>query len=159
MTPWIVDLQAPLSMGFLEPKSDPSKRSVLHDLGTLVVIFRHLSTFSLEKAMATHSSTLAWRIPGMGEPGGLPSMGSHRVRHDWSDLAAAAAATFPHPFNKRVISRNSAYDMSDAEFQGVPETVRSGESHPPGCVCKHHSCSIAGRKIFQVLLKNWYWAI
>ena len=42
--------------------------------------------------MATHSSVLAWRIPGTGEPGGLPSMGSHRVRHDWSDLAAAAAA-------------------------------------------------------------------
>ena len=41
--------------------------------------------------MATHSSVLAWRIPGMGEPHGLPSMGSHRVRHDWSDLAAAAA--------------------------------------------------------------------
>ena len=38
--------------------------------------------------MATHSSVLAWRIPGMGEPGGLLSMGSHRVRHDWSDLAA-----------------------------------------------------------------------
>ena len=38
--------------------------------------------------MATHSSVLAWRIPGMGEPGGLPSMGSHRVRHDRSDLAA-----------------------------------------------------------------------
>ena len=41
--------------------------------------------------MATHSSVLAWRIPGTGKPGGLPSMGSHRVRHDWSDLAAAAA--------------------------------------------------------------------
>ena len=43
--------------------------------------------------MATHSSVLAWRIPETGEPGGLPSMGSHRVRHDWSDLAAAAAHT------------------------------------------------------------------
>ena len=42
--------------------------------------------------MATHSSVLAWRIPGMAKPGGLPSLGSHRVRHDWSDLAAAAAA-------------------------------------------------------------------
>ena len=42
--------------------------------------------------MATHSSVLAWRIPGTGEPGGLPSMGSHRVGHDGSDLAAAAAA-------------------------------------------------------------------
>ena len=42
--------------------------------------------------MATHSSVLAWRIPGTGEPGGLSSTGSHRVGHDWSDLAAAAAA-------------------------------------------------------------------
>ena len=41
--------------------------------------------------MATHSSVLAWRIPGMAGPGGLPSMGSHRVGHDRSDLAAAAA--------------------------------------------------------------------
>ena len=44
---------------------------------------------ALEREMATHSSVLGWRIPGMGEPGGLPSMGSHRVRHNWSDLAAA----------------------------------------------------------------------
>ena len=48
---------------------------------------------ALEKAMATHSSGLAWRIPGTGEPGGLPSTGSHRVGPDWSDLAAAAACT------------------------------------------------------------------
>ena len=47
---------------------------------------------ALEKEKATHSSVLAWRIPGTGEPGGLPSMELHRVRHDWSDLAAAAAA-------------------------------------------------------------------
>ena len=47
---------------------------------------------ALDKAMATHSSVLAWRIPGTGEPRGLPSMGSHGVGHDWSDLAAAAAA-------------------------------------------------------------------
>ena len=40
--------------------------------------------------MATHSSVLAWRIPGTGELGGLPSMASHRVGHNWSDLAAAA---------------------------------------------------------------------
>ena len=42
--------------------------------------------------MASHSSVLAWRIPGTGEPGGLPSVASHRVGHDWSDLAAAAVA-------------------------------------------------------------------
>ena len=47
---------------------------------------------ALDKEMATHSSVLAWRIPGTGEPGGLQSMGSHRVGHNWSDLAAAAAA-------------------------------------------------------------------
>ena len=47
---------------------------------------------ALGKEMASHSSVLAWRIPGTGEPGGLPSMGSHRVGHDWSDLAAVAAA-------------------------------------------------------------------
>ena len=47
---------------------------------------------ALEKETATHSSVLAWRIPGTGEPGGLQSMGSHRVGHNWSDLAAAAAA-------------------------------------------------------------------
>ena len=47
---------------------------------------------ALEKEMATHSSVLAWKIPGTGEPGVLPSMGSHRVGHDGSDLAAAAIA-------------------------------------------------------------------
>ena len=47
--------------------------------------------------MATHSSVLAWRIPGTGEPGGLPSMGSHRVGHDWSDLAGS-------PFILRILS-------------------------------------------------------
>ena len=45
---------------------------------------------ALEKEMATHSSVLTWRIPGTGEPSGLPSMGSHRVGYDLSDLAAAA---------------------------------------------------------------------
>ena len=47
---------------------------------------------ALEKEMATHSSVLAWRIPGTAEPDGLPSLGLHRVGHDCSDLAAAAAA-------------------------------------------------------------------
>ena len=47
---------------------------------------------ALEKEMATHFSVSAWGIPGTGEPGGLPSKGLHRVGHDWSDLAEAAAA-------------------------------------------------------------------
>ena len=49
---------------------------------------------ALEKEMATHSGVVAWRIPGTAEPGGLPSMGSHRVGQDWSDLAAAAESTW-----------------------------------------------------------------
>ena len=73
----------------------------LQSMGSLKVGYdwatERLSDFTfhfhaLEKEMATHSSVLAWRIPGTGEPGGLPSMGSHRVGHDWSDIAAAAAA-------------------------------------------------------------------
>ena len=51
---------------------------------------------ALEKEMATHSSILARRIPGTEEPGGLPSMGSHIVRHDWSGLAAAAVSASPY---------------------------------------------------------------
>ena len=57
---------------------------------------------ALEKEMATHSSVLAWRIPGTGEPGGLPFMGLHRVRHDWSDLAAAAAEFYLECFMHHV---------------------------------------------------------
>ena len=56
---------------------------------------------ALEKEMATHSSVLAWRIPGTAEPGGLPSMWSHRVGHDWSDLQqqqlAHSCFTFSEP--------------------------------------------------------------
>ena len=51
---------------------------------------------ALEKEMATHSSVLAWRIPGTREPGGLLSMGSNSVGHNWSDLAAAAACIIGH---------------------------------------------------------------
>ena len=52
----------------------------------------HFHFHALEKEIATRSSVLAWAIPETGEPDGLPSMRSHRVGHDWSDLAAAAAA-------------------------------------------------------------------
>ena len=63
--------------------------------------------------MATHSSVLAWRIPGTGEPGGLPSMGSHRVGHNWSDLAAAANKLPPclaHQIRSDQISRSVVSD-------------------------------------------------
>ena len=57
----------------------------------------------LEKEMATHFSVLAWRIPGTGEPGGLPSMGSHRVGHDWSDLGVAVILNLC-PFKITILS-------------------------------------------------------
>ena len=57
----------------------------------------HACMHALEKEMATHSSILAWSIPGTEEPGGLPSMGLHRVGHDWSDLTAAALARYMFP--------------------------------------------------------------
>ena len=66
----------------------------------------------MEKEMATHSSVLAWRIPGTGEPGGLPYMGSHRVGHDWSDLAAAAGC------QKKKIKELTDFIIVAFNFQG-----------------------------------------
>ena len=77
----------------------------------------HLHT--MEKTMATHSSVLARRIPGMAEPGGLPSMGSHSVGHDWSDLAAAAAVRF----NRHRINASDIYVRLESP------------SPPPGILC------------------------
>ena len=91
-----------------------SSLAISHRASLVAQMVKHLPTMRetwvrslgrkdpLEKEMATHSSVLAWRIPGTVEPDGLPSMGSHRVRHDWSDLAAAAAVFFTvqlsHPY-------------------------------------------------------------
>ena len=61
---------------------------------------------ALEEEMATHSSVLAWRIPGTEETGGLPSIGSHRVGHDCSDLAAAAATVL---INSQFIQISNQY--------------------------------------------------
>ena len=86
----------------------------------------------LEKEMATHSSVLAWRIPGTGEPGGLPSMGSHRVRHDWSDLAAAAMAFWASQV--ALVVKNlpaNAGDIRDADsFPGLGRSPGGGHDNP-----------------------------
>ena len=68
----------------------PWGREVGHDWVTSLSLFTFMH-WRRKKEMATHSSIPAWRIPRTGEPGGLPSMESHRVGHDWSDLPAAAA--------------------------------------------------------------------
>ena len=64
---------------------------------------------ALDNEMATHSSILVWRIPGTEEPSGLPSMGSHRVRHDWSDLAAATAYILFHFLFHYGLSQGTEY--------------------------------------------------
>ena len=72
--------------------------------------------------MAMHSTVLAWRIPGTGEPHGLPSMGLHRVGHDWSDLAAAAAAdASPREWIKEdLVNANSGVP----QFGGLTKQVK-----------------------------------
>ena len=67
---------------------------------------------ALEKEMATHSSALAWRIPGTAEPGWLPSMGLHRVGHDWRDLAAAAAAAAGLLESKGILQNPSTFEKN-----------------------------------------------
>ena len=80
---------------------------------------------ALEKEMATHSDVLAWRIPGTGDPGGLPSMGSHRVRHNWSDLAAAAAKE-----NLRVLTQPSGpHQQSIAYLSRELDVISGGWPH------------------------------
>jgi len=106
---------------------------------------------ALEKEMATHSSVLAWRIPGMAEPGGLPSMGSHRVGHDWSDLAAAAAASFSLQCRTRPGDRSTSKDPRDrgrmqwGYAERAAPTQLQKQTHPPlwsqeGCpwTCRTH---------------------
>ena len=78
----------------LPGKSHGQRSLVVAKSGARLSDFTFIFHFhALEKEMETQSSVLAWRIPGMGEPGGLPSIGSHRVGHDWSDLAAAAGGS------------------------------------------------------------------
>ena len=92
---------------------------------------------ALEKEMATHSSVLAWRIPGTAEPGGLPSMGSHRVGHDWSDLAAARCfCSWHHPFGRKWRGPKKPLDESERDEWKVGQTQDS-ENEDRG-IWSHH---------------------
>ena len=68
---------------------EPGRLQSVRGVAKSRTLTERLHFHALEKEMATHSSVLAWRIPGTGEPGGLLSMGSHRVGHNWRDLAVA----------------------------------------------------------------------
>ena len=81
--PWTEEPGGLQSMGSL--------RVGLHWVTSLSLFTFTFHFHALKKEMASHSSVLAWRIPGMVEPGGLPSMGSHRVGHDWSDLSSSSS--------------------------------------------------------------------
>ena len=130
---------------------------------------------ALEKEMATHSSVLAWRIPGMAEPGGLTSMGLHRVGHDWSDLAAAAAGYMP-------MSGIAGGGFIPSSLRNFPTIFHSGcinlHSHqqargflfstpsPTFIVCRlfddghSHRCEVISHCSFDFLFSNnkWFWA-
>ena len=77
--------------------------------------------------MATHSIVPAWRVPGMEEPGGPPSMGSHRVGHDWSDLAAAAAAAASPTLRKLffILSDATRCKVTKTESEAIPGSFAS----------------------------------
>ena len=93
-TPWTAAYQAPPSMGF--PRQEDWSGVPLPSPTLLLSLNKSKNHLPSTQPGGAHPSVVAWRIPGTAEPGGLPSIGSHRVRHDWSDLAAAAAAaTWP----------------------------------------------------------------
>ena len=81
---------------------------------------------ALEKERATYSSVLAWRIPGTEEPGGLPSMGSHRVGHDWRDLAVAAGH-LPGPITHISVKSESLNEVLWPRLRHIAE---KGGDHP-----------------------------
>ena len=91
-----------------------------------------------EREMATHSSVLAWRISGTAEPGGLPSMGSHRVRHDWSNLAAAVQrvngeSQYQTPERINVSESNSDWFLVESSGQNtkqMPQVSQNTKQEP-----------------------------
>ena len=105
---------------------------------------------ALEKEMATHSSVLAWRIPGTGEPDGQLSLGSHRVEYDWSDLAAAAAVQV-QCMKQGPQSWCSGTTQRDRVGREVRESFRTG-----GDICIHvsNSCWCMEKNI-KILWSNY----
>ena len=98
---------------------------------------------ALEKEMATHSRVLAWRVPGTAEPGGLLSLGLHRVGHDWSDLAAAAASdqirsvaqscpTLCNPMNRSTPGLPVHHQLLEFRLTSIESVMPSiqDDSHP-----------------------------
>ena len=126
-TPFREVLMAPHSKTLASkiPWTFPWSLRVGHNWTTSLSLFTFMR---LEKEMATHSSVLAWKIPGMGEPGGLPSMGSHRIGHDWSDLAATACdeGQISNPCRKINSSSEEGTSCPPGVKEKAPQWTRSG---------------------------------
>ena len=112
---------------------------------------------ALEKEMATHSSVLAWRIPGTGEPGG-PSMGSHRVGHDWSDLAAMINYMCIPGFHGSSAGKESACNAGDPGL--IP-----GSGRFPGeeicCSLQYSWASLVAQMVknLPAMWETWVWSL
>ena len=90
----------------------------------------------LEEEMATHSSVLAWGIPGTVEPGGLPSMGSHRVGHDWSDLEQQQLYVIDvirRPLVLRVVDTASILEMEGSRPEELNKGGITNTNEETGC--------------------------
>ena len=105
--------------------------------------------------MASHSSVLAWRIPGTVEPSGLPSTGPHRVGHDWSDLAAAAATSTGSSKKQESSRKTSTFALLTmpkhlcGSQQSVENYSRDGDTRSPDLppeksICRSRSNSYTG---------------
>ena len=129
---------APLQYSCLEnPMDGGAWRAAVHGVAksrTRLSNFTFAFHFhALEKEMATHSSVLAWRIPGTGQPGGLPSMGSYRVGHDLSDLAAADG-------------KASAYNAGDSGLiHGLGRSSGEGNGNPLQYSCMENPMDVGAR--------------
>ena len=110
--------------------------------------------------MATHSSILAWRIPRTEEPSGLPSMGSHRVRHDWSDLAAAAAAAGswgPLSYGQLVRNAGTKLDLwlvpeVESGLMGLNSVPVESDAISQSCptLCNPLDCNSPGSSVHRI---------
>ena len=108
--------------------------------------------------MATHSGVLAWRIPGTGEPGGLPSTGTHRVRHNWSDLASITHLMDMSLSELRELVMDR--EAWRATVHGVAKSQRrlSDWTELKQCLCSF-SCHLVHFNISATINQMWFWKI
>ena len=139
----------PLQYSCLENPMDGGAWWAAQSMGSLRV--KRLSDFTftfhfhkLEKEMATRSSVLAWRIPGTGEPGGLPSMGLQRVGHDWSDLAAAALFVWNTLVSE---ARWPKQILPSSQHHPFWDKLTCASWQDPGEKHKHHLCATPAQKV------------